>query len=437
MKRLKVDSGMNRWRNQLKASSLLSRMLKSKSNIGPREATQRTRGIEVHVASFDDDIHVTMWDMAGHDDYHSFHDLVVPNLTGNSGSSCSFLLVCNLLQVGINGHKSLKSLQCIGDELLYWLRFIASNSQISIAYQPHVTIVLTNLDMVPSDYHTCFLPRIRDKVQSFRDQFQDILEIDAEVFAVNALSTESINHLLACMKEHLKKLLGRLPPVFEACSKMQVILSNWNRQHPNQPLVRWNVFAELCDKVEELRFHEGLKPEVLRRKKAIVAASLHDGGHLMYNEELDFVVLNPHWFCHDIIGHVLKCKELDDYDGIANGTITKVNLKHVVSSSLHSHLQGFCFEDLLQMMTKLELCYEQDGETMLIPSLLQDYNDQSALGRRPLRWPSQEKSANWHYVGRRMVCNDEAHTFLTLGFFPRLQVQDLGPCLCNIENTHH
>ena len=89
------------------------------------------------------------------------------------------------------------------------------------------------------------------------------------------------------------------------------------------------------------------------------------------------------------------------------------------------------------MMTKLELCYEQDGETMLIPSLLQDYNDQSALGRRPLRWPSQEKSANWHYVGRRMVCNDEAHTFLTLGFFPRLHVQDLRPCLCNIENTHH
>jgi len=131
---------------------------------------------------------------------------------------------------------------------------------------------------------------------------------------------------------------------------VQVLIANWNHEHPNQPLVRWNEFSKLCDNVDELKSHEGLGPEVVERKKEVVAISLHDSGHLMYNKELDFVVLNPHWFCHDIIGHVLKCKELDIFDGVTNGTMTKVDFKHVVNASLQSNLQGFSFDDLLQMI---------------------------------------------------------------------------------------
>jgi hypothetical protein len=331
-------NGMCRWKKQRTSTSLLTSMLrKGRSNDDPREVTPRTRGIEVHGMSFDD-IMVTIWDMAGHDDYHSFHDLVIPNLTGNSGSSCSFLLVCNPLQHGTFG---LKSVKVIGDELLYWLRFIASNSRISTAYKPHVIIVLTNLDMVGPDYESVTLPRIKDKVEWLRNLFQDILEIDLQVIAINALSIDSINILLQTMKAHLKSLLERLPPVFEACSRMQVLIANWNREHPNQPLVLWNKFSKMCDNVDELKPHEGLEREVVERKKEVVAISLHDSGHLMYNEELDFVVLNPHWFCHDIIGRVLKCKELDNSDGVSNGTMTKVDFMHVVNASLQPKLQGF------------------------------------------------------------------------------------------------
>jgi len=415
-------NGMTKRKKQQTPTRFLSQWLrKGKSNDDPREVTPRTRGIEVHGVSFDGNM-VTIWDMAGQDDYHSFHDLVIPNLTGNSGSSCFFILVCNPIHLGTRG---LKSVQEIGDELLYWLRFIASNSRISTAYKPHVIVVLTNLDMVGPNYESVTLPRIKDKVEWLTNLFQDILEINLQVFAVNALSTDSIKVLLETMKAHLKLLLGTLPPVFEACSRMQVLIANWNLEHPNQPLVRWNEFSKMCDNVEELKSHEGLGPEIVKRKKKVVAISLHDSGHLMYNEELDFVVLNPHWFCHDIIGRVLKCKELDSLDGITNGTTTKVDFKHVVNASLQPNLQGFSFEDLLQMMIKLEFCYEQDDDTVLIPALLQDDNEQSSLGRRQLHWPSQENHSNWQYVGRRMLCDDKARTVLTLGFFPRLQVQKL------------
>jgi hypothetical protein len=97
-----------------------------------------------------------------------------------------------------------------------------------------------------------------------------------------------------------------------------------------------------------------------------------------------------------------------------------------VNASLQPNLQGFSFDDLLQMMIKLEFCYEHDDDTVLIPTLLQDDNDQSSLGRRQLHWLSQEKHSNWEYVGRRMLCDDKARTVLTLGFFPRLQVHILS-----------
>ena len=92
----------------------------------------------------------------------------------------------------------------------------------------------------------------------------------------------------------------------------------------------------------------------MKIKEKVVAISLHDSGHLMHNEELDFVVLNPYWFCHDIIGRVLKCKGLDSLDGITNGTMTKIDFKHLVNASLQPNLHGFSFDDLLQMMIKME-----------------------------------------------------------------------------------
>lgn len=69
------------------------------------------------------------------------------------------------------------------------------------------------------------------------------------------------------------------------------------------------------------------------------------------------------------------------------------------------------------MMLKLELCYEQDpsdpNSLLLIPSILEE-------GRgKPQRW--QLNTTNCLYAGRHLECDDSSHTFLTPGFFPRLQ----------------
>jgi len=47
---------------------------------------ERTHGIEVDNVLCDG-IGITIWDMAGQTDYHSFHELVMPNLSADG--SCS------------------------------------------------------------------------------------------------------------------------------------------------------------------------------------------------------------------------------------------------------------------------------------------------------------------------------------------------------------
>ena len=69
--------------------------------------------------------------------------------------------------------------------------------------------------------------------------------------------------------------------------------------------------------------------------------------------------------------------------------------------------------DLVRMMLKLELCYEQDpsdpNSLLLIPSILEE-------GRgKPQKW--QLSMQDCVYAGRHLECDDSSHMFLTPGFF--------------------
>ncbi|KAG5043106.1 hypothetical protein JHK87_007021 [Glycine soja] len=73
--------------------------------------------------------------------------------------------------------------------------------------------------------------------------------------------------------------------------------------------------------------------------------------------------------------------------------------------------------DLVRMMLKLELCYEQDPSDpyslLLIPSILEE-------GRgKPWKW--QLSMQDCVYAGCHLECDDLSHMFLTPGFFSGLQ----------------
>jgi hypothetical protein len=54
---------------------------------------ERTRGIEISIVE-DADITISIWNMAGQEEFHAFHDYMMPNL-GDVVSLCSFLFVFN------------------------------------------------------------------------------------------------------------------------------------------------------------------------------------------------------------------------------------------------------------------------------------------------------------------------------------------------------
>src|ERR1700738_2237272 len=137
-----------------------------------------TRGIEVEAVTTLNNLHLTMWDMAGHDAYHPFHDLVISNIDGG-GSSCCFLLLCNLFEP--ENPTKRKGFMQMANEIKYWLQFIASNTKKSIVYHPCVKLVFTGFDKVKSYVETIKM-EIERHLQPLLEQFKGTLDINEEPF---------------------------------------------------------------------------------------------------------------------------------------------------------------------------------------------------------------------------------------------------------------
>lgn len=149
---------------------------------------------------------------------------------------------------------------------------------------------------------------------------------------------------------------------------------------------------------------------------------------MIYFDGLGFLILDCEWFCGEVLGQLIRI-DAKKQTSVGDGFISRKELEKVLKSSLDSQIPGIgpkVFEnldasDLVRMMLKLELCYEQDpsdpNSLLLIPCFLEE-------GRgKPPKW--QINSSECVYAGRHLQCDDSSHMFLTPGFFPRLQARSL------------
>lgn len=94
-----------------------------------------------------DDLTISLWDLEGQDEFHAFHDLVVPNLNDNGGA-CFFILLCKILcNENSNNEKHMDEIEM---ELQYWLRFISSNARLLVTFKPFETIAFTHVENEPN-----------------------------------------------------------------------------------------------------------------------------------------------------------------------------------------------------------------------------------------------------------------------------------------------
>jgi GTPase SAR1 family protein len=407
-----------------------------------RNQDERTRGIEISLVQ-DSDIVVSIWDLAGQEEYHAFHDYMMPKF-GDVVNPCSFLFLFDPTREMHVGEKnrSRKEPEVLKEELNYWLRFIASNTPTSIAFPPQLTVILTHAD---KDLHGGLVEWAEQEVQNARTTFKDIVNISPTIYALNARSTNDVRPVLDFVFENSQQLLKRMPKVFAECAIMCRALAN----RAKDCLIKWNTFCDLC--IQEVptitqgnNEQERVEPNVVLKRQKAIAANLHDTGDIIYFEGLEFVVVNPNWFCHDLMGFLINFKGIPHE--IDNGFASKAYMERILAQSLSRasrntpskvgiHLQP---NDLMHLMLNLDICYERDPGNLdagiYIPTLL-DANfsiterENIVEGSHELTWPpSQEQNPKWVFLGRRLECKDHIRTFLTPGFFPRLQVRHQHGC---------
>lgn len=403
------------------SSSKLSYVEHVKTLVQPVEQAVKPAGMRIKTFKDEEDTKISIWNLAGQHEFYSLHDLMFPG----HGSASLFLIASSLFRKPNN--REPKNPEEIEEDLNYWLRFIVSNSKRASSQQfilPNVTVVLTHFDKINQSSRN--LQNTVDLIQKLRDKFKGFVEFYPTVFTVDARSSASVSKLTNHVRQTSKTILQRVPRVYELCYDLIQTLSQWRSDNYNKPAMRWREFDEICQvKIPCLRVRSRLdnREKVEMRRRAI-ANCLHHIGEIIYFDELGFLILDCEWFCGEVVAQLLR---LDVRKQSANnGFISRKELEKILKGNLQSQIPGVgskVFEnlevnDLVKMMLKLELCYEQDptdsNSPLLIPSIIEE-------GRgRPQRW--QISSPECVYAGRHLECDDSGHMFLTPGFFPRLQV---------------
>lgn len=402
--------------------------------VTPVEQAVRPAGIKIK--TFTDEVtKISIWNLAGQHEFYSLHDLMFPG----HGSASFFLIISSLYRKPNN--REPKSPIEIEEDLQYWLRFIVSNSTRAVqqCILPNVTIVLTHTDKI--DQASQNVQVTVSLIQRLREKFQGYVEFYPTVFTVDARSSASVSKLSHHILKTSKTILQRVPRVYELCNDLVQILTVWRQENNNKPVMKWKEFGEICQvKVPFLRFrsrHDNKQKVEMRRRS--VAACLHHIGEVIYFDELGFLILDSEWFCGEVLCRLIRLDDSRLTSTENNGFISRKDLEKILKGSLQGQIPGLgpkVFEnleasDLVRMMLKLELCYEQDpsdpNSLLLIPSILEE-------GRwRPQRW--QVSGPDCIYAGRHLECDDSSHMFLTPGFFPRLQVH-LHNKIMSLQNQH-
>jgi hypothetical protein len=213
-------------------------------------------------------------------------------------------------------------------------------------------------------------------------------------------------------------------------------------RNPKSPMMNWKTFSDLCQEMDLLGLVKvTAEGSMIEARRKAVATSMHDSGDVIYFEDLDFLVVDLDWFCHRVIGHLIKLRDnrsklvrATDPDGFTSRAYLEKVLADSLKSSRELGYGGSALDvtpqNLLHLMLRLELCFEDTTRfhgvgKLFIPTILD-------LGQAAGSWIWSPNNQNMSsiYFGRRLQCDDPICTFIPQGFFCRLQVL-LLPFLVN------
>ncbi|CAM6102986.1 unnamed protein product [Calypogeia fissa] len=379
------------WKKLMQSSPHLRQMLYGKDC--HLELTNRTRGFDV-VALKNQQHLKFIWDIAGQKEYYALHDYLFPNIE----NSC-FLYVssCRLPPSTQNPQGQIKSEAIMQSECEFWMKFIASNSEPAQSMQqqlPQVRFVLTYKDTLNSSELATSTSRAKNVVRTLKRVFKDVVELCEAVEVVDAHSPTDVERLLNLTDDSLKKILAGQTE-YAICEEERNVLARLPASHPFMSIV------EFYNMQQEGRFYFKKAPEPIREA---VLKYLNDSGEIIFpKRELDLVVANPRWFGVHILGSLINAFKGEEalrqpmFSNCVDVLRPSMTYGGPLPSGGLAHDHGYVYREDMQELLR------QSIQTVHVQNSIT--SDELLL-----------------HLGRRLECQNKAITFLTPGFFPRLQV---------------
>ena len=254
----------------------------------------RTRGIEVRAIE-EKGTRISLWDMAGQSEFHAFHDCMFPDIGSSSYQLPSmFMFVWSPMDSRNSEKGAVKTERNFEASFRYWLRFLASKSkQSNIALS--VIVVFTRADQMNPPKVSSWLS---NSIDSLRSHFQGVIDIVDPLFDVDARKEGSVKAVAECVFIVASEML-RGVQMYKICTQVSDRLS-MHLKTTNERIITWEKFTEIFNNKAKLN---------------AIALSLNELGTIIYINKIKHIVLDPNWFCNEIMGSLIHFPKSKTYKG--------------------------------------------------------------------------------------------------------------------------
>ncbi|KAL2610611.1 hypothetical protein R1flu_029184 [Riccia fluitans] len=419
-------------KTRLRASMMETRQKTSrvKMQLNKLLGLKRTKGVDVELLRDDEEMQVSIWDLAGQEIFRALQTLLLPTVT----QACVFAFIFNPMKDDQHQQLEMKDdlEEAFGKELESWLRFIASNYPITGTFLPEVLVVVTHRDRVKMHNMEESCDWAARKVERFRVIYEKALKLYEGFFYVDAQDVKEakpfVERVFQLFSDMLQKKSPQAPSV---CSKLISKILNRPREVISHPVWQMEEFLTFVSKSLEALDAGCFAPDVENERRVLEALSLymHDVGSIFVLPHCKLVVVDINWLTHKFLGtlisegHGFEVKSGTRSYFSPDGFMSKLDLDNILMSvRCRNHGKNITIQPqvLHDLLVSLDLCYQIKnikGDRFFIPTIFQ----RGEIRKANLSWKTAEPS-DWQHLGYRLLCESRDTSSLTSAVFPRFQI---------------
>ncbi|BFI22655.1 hypothetical protein MPTK1_8g14526 [Marchantia polymorpha subsp. ruderalis] len=404
-----------------------------KSNLFNRwEVLWRTKGIEVEFLPKNDEMQISIWDLAGQWIFRTLQTVLFPQ----TNNFCVFLFVYS----PFCEEKSLKKPDsCFETELEDWLSFFASSIRVTGRDLPQVFVVISHKDKAIYSSVSWAQSIVEKLTQRFAN-YVDLRPIQ-ECFHVDARKKKQVSSLNRHIFENFHKLLSeKSPQVPKLCLQLTSLLVTNTKKNKSFPLWPSKKFYDFCvsDLKKFIPSSSAHSVEHSRIMQSIISY-LNDVGSIIYIPNLDYIIVDPNWLTNTFLGELIALGQnfqaqepessyrMSSYAS-KDGFVSESVFVRLIEKFLGKHVQrGVDREELENILVSLDLCFKlKDTSQYFIPSFIPEHASKEEQKHEEgahvdsMFWDNRSETSQ--FVGIRIQCQDEITMSLTAAFFPRFQM---------------